>query len=80
MWPLVPLAVSFKRFAARFGARARCSHGRHRYTGTLACSLDDRADRKVVFLICENRVPSVRYADAAHGRVSWVPRASGLKM
>ena len=33
--------------------------------------LHDRADRKVVFLICENRVSDVRHADAAHGCVSW---------
>ena len=44
MWPQLPctaravgrsgrsFAVSSQRFAARFAARARCSHGRHRYT------------------------------------------------
>ena len=39
-------------------------------TGTLATSgLDDRADCKVVFLVCENRMSSVRYADIAWPRV-----------
>ena len=39
-------------------------------TDTLTTSgLHDRTDRKVVFLICENRVSNVRHADAAHGCV-----------
>ena len=41
-------------------------------TDTLTTSgLHDRTDRKVIFLICENRVSNVRHVDAAHGRVSW---------
>ena len=49
-------------------------------TGTLATSgLDDRADCKVVFLVCENRMSSVRYADIAWPRVMGAARLSGLK-
>ena len=49
-------------------------------TGTLATSgLDDRADCKVVFLVCENRMSSVRYADIAWPRVMGAARLAGLK-
>ena len=47
---------------------------RMRTAGTTALAANgrnDRADRKVVFHICENRMPSVHGADAEHGRVSW---------
>ena len=82
MWPQLPctaravgrsrrsFAESSQRFAARFGARTRGV--RTAGTDTLTTSgLHDRTDRKVIFLICENRVSNVRHADAAHGCVSW---------
>ena len=82
MWPQLPctaravgrsrrsFAESSQRFAARFGARTRGV--RTAGTDTLTTSgLHDRTDRKVIFLICENRVSNVRHVDAAHGRVSW---------
>ena len=40
-------------------------------TELVARGLYDRADRKVVFQICENRMQNVRGTDAAHGRVTW---------
>ena len=47
-------------------------------TGTLATSgLDDRADCKVVFLVCENRMSSVRHADIAWPRVMGAARLAG---
>jgi hypothetical protein len=47
-------------------------------TGTLATSgLDDRADCKVVFLVCENRMSSVRFADIAWPRVMGAARLAG---
>ena len=50
-------------------------------TGTLATSgLDDRADCKVVFLVCENRMSSVRYADIAWPRVMGAARLAGSQM
>ena len=47
-------------------------------TGKPATSgLDDRADCKVVFLVCENRMSSVRYADIAWPRVMGAARLAG---
>ena len=89
MWPQLPctaravgrsgrsFAVSSQRFAARFAARARCSHGRHRYTDNKRSSRPHRPQGRLYDL----RKPRVKRPSCR--RSAWLrvhaPSARKLK-